>query len=102
MKLRARDKNINFETIIKSPLPEKIESDPTRIRQILNNIIGNALKFTDQGSIKIEVELNENKLSFNVIDTGLGISHEQRNKLFNAFAQAEAATTRKYAAPDSV
>lgn len=96
MKLRARDKNIQFNLVLVSALPIFIVSDPTRLRQILNNIIGNALKFTDQGGVRLEVSLTGQVLNFTVIDTGLGISAEQKLKLFNPFTQAEASTARKY------
>ena len=75
--------------------------DPTRLRQALFNYAGNAVKFTDQGSIALRVRLlqddgDELVLRFEVADTGIGLSPDQMSRLFRAFEQAESSTTRKY------
>lgn len=93
---KAHENAINFEFIAKTPLPEFIISDPTRLRQILTNMIGNAIKFTEQGRVELSVEFSNQNLTFNVKDTGRGISPEQRPKLFQVFSQADSSTTRKY------
>lgn len=102
MSLRAQEKGLLF-TVINSPeLPELIYSDPTRLRQILINIIGNAIKFTSQGEIKVRISAepiaadNPQKIIFTVDDTGLGIAAENQNRLFEWFTQADASTTRRF------
>ena len=71
-------------------------SDPFRVRQILTNLIGNALKFTHQGQIRVVVEAKPNQLSFSVSDTGIGIAPEHKEKLFKPFGQADISTPRNY------
>lgn len=96
MKFRAEEKGIHFEIDFNGLIPEKINSDPTRIRQILNNVIGNAIKFTNKGKVKLTVESLGNEIHFVVSDTGIGISEESLAKLFVAFQQADNSTTRKF------
>ena len=93
---RAREKAIEFELHALTELPLRVISDPTRIRQVLTNVLGNAIKFTDRGSIRISVSYAEQDLRFTVKDSGLGISADQRAILFQPFAQADASTTRKF------
>ncbi len=80
-----------------SQLPEKmiIMSDAVRIRQMLLNIIGNALKFTDQGSVTVEAEQINKKVQIRVVDTGIGIPPEMLENIFEAFSQVDTSTTRK-------
>lgn len=96
-----------LRVFIEKSLPEKISSDPTRIRQILFNLIGNAIKFTHQGSVTLTVGddaliPSSNRpgdkmvIRFQVTDTGIGIRKEQQDILFQAFTQADASTTRIY------
>lgn len=94
-------KNLQLNVSIDSRIPEVINSDPTRIRQILINLIGNATKFTSRGSISIRVEpVIEDGLvkciRFIVKDTGIGMTKEQASKLFLPFSQADNSTTRKF------
>ncbi|RYZ75574.1 MAG: response regulator, partial [Proteobacteria bacterium] len=96
MGFRAREKGIIFELRAKTELPSIISSDPTRIRQILTNIVGNAIKFTERGSVVLNVCFADGKLEFEVIDTGRGISADQSERLFQPFTQADPSTTRKY------
>lgn len=96
MKYRAQDKGIDFRVRSHQSLPDSLESDPTRLRQILNNIVGNAIKFTEKGHVELFVDLKEDVLELKVVDTGLGISPEQAAHLFQAFHQADASTTRKF------
>lgn len=100
---KASDKNIHLSVEFVDELPRSIESDPTRIRQILINLVGNAIKFTDSGSVNLQVGYNPlpNKfglVTFRVVDTGIGISDENLASLlrFEAFHQADTSTTRKY------
>ncbi|MEM6505915.1 MAG: ATP-binding protein [Planctomycetota bacterium] len=83
-----------------NPIPSTIHSDPTRLRQVLINLIGNAIKFTNKGSITLEVgcDWQAKQMIFKVIDTGQGMTPEQRDRIaaFKPFTQADASTTRKH------
>ncbi len=94
--LKAREKGIIFKYTRQTSLPEHIISDPTRLRQVLSNIVGNAIKFTEKGSVELSVYYTEQGLRFCVVDTGRGIAAEQRAQLFQAFSQADSSTTRKF------
>ncbi|MCC2680414.1 MAG: hypothetical protein K0R29_2990, partial [Pseudobdellovibrio sp.] len=95
--MQARDKKIELSVKSDSSLPETVVTDPTRLRQILNNVIGNAIKFTEQGSATVHVSKTQSKkLRFVIEDTGVGIAEEAQPKLFRAFNQADPSTTRKY------
>ncbi len=94
--IRARENGIDFDIHAKTSLPEYIKTDPTRLRQILTNSVGNAIKFTSDGSVVLEVSFEKEILSFKIIDTGRGISKEQATSLFQPFVQADVSTTRKF------
>lgn len=96
MNFRAREKGIEFALKIPSQIPELIVSDPTRLRQILVNVVGNAIKFTERGCVQLSVRYFKNQLEFTVSDTGPGLTSDQAEKLFQAFQQADASTTRKF------
>jgi signal transduction histidine kinase/ActR/RegA family two-component response regulator len=95
---RARDKGLSFNIKYDLPLPKKIISDPTRLKQIVFNLCGNALKFTEKGGVTVSMGfLDETKqLKFQVIDTGIGMNEEELGRLFKPFSQADSTTTRKY------
>ena len=98
---KASEKHIELHTIIKSNVPEKIEGDPARLRQIISNLVGNAVKFTESGEITVQVDTRTEAkeqvtIKFQIRDTGIGISKEDINKLFKPFMQADASTTRKH------
>jgi PAS domain S-box-containing protein len=98
---RAAEKGVAFEIRLESPLPERIVSDPTRLRQILVNLAGNATKFTSSGSVAIVaraeiVALGPQRLTIDVEDTGPGISQVQAARLFRPFGQADASMTRRH------
>ncbi len=99
MHVRARAKNIDLRVDRVYPLPSSIRSDPLRLRQILLNLVGNAIKFTDRGQVTLRVSFagdEPSSLRFDVIDSGVGISREQIARLFQAFTQADSSTTRRY------
>lgn len=101
MRVRAADKKINFFVEYESAIPETILSDPVRVRQILINLVGNSIKFTKTGYVKTQIYLEDSEggdamLHFKVVDTGIGMSDEQRNRLFRPFTQADYSTTRKF------
>ncbi|MCB1159519.1 MAG: response regulator, partial [Leptospiraceae bacterium] len=84
---------------IESEVPEYIKADSTRLKQIINNLLSNAIKFTENGEIYLQVKLEkevENKLSFSVIDTGIGISKSDIEKIFDPFTQSDSSITRKH------
>ncbi|MCW9016500.1 MAG: ATP-binding protein, partial [Kangiellaceae bacterium] len=98
----AKEKGLFLFVNLHPDVPCKLVGDPTRITQVLINLIGNAFKFTQRGSIAIEIKkLSDNddytiKLEFSVQDTGIGISHAAQKKLFESFHQSDSSTTRKY------
>jgi len=98
---KARDKGIDLTTELGQGTPIRVFGDPVRIRQVLTNMISNAVKFTEKGSVAAKVfALSETEqevtLRFQVTDTGIGIKSEAQGKLFGAFTQADSSTTRKY------
>lgn len=96
MGFKAREKGIGFSTKAITPLPVVVNSDPTRLRQILINVVGNAIKFTDQGNVELRICFRDGVLEFEIEDSGRGISKDQEANLFQPFTQADASTTRKY------
>ncbi len=99
MRVRARAKNLSLELELDGPIPASIRTDPLRLRQILINLLGNALKFTEVGGVRVVARLREGpepRLQVEVIDTGIGIGQEQLSRLFQPFAQADSSTTRRF------
>ena len=94
----AREKGLEFTIQIDPEVTPVIETDKTRLEQILKNLISNALKFTSQGSVKIEIKQSKNgeQIIFIVKDTGIGIAAEKQHLIFEAFQQADGSTKRKY------
>ncbi|WP_455207775.1 response regulator [Kaarinaea lacus] len=94
----AREKGLTFDIFFKFPVPRKIVTDPTRLKQILINICDNARKFTETGGISIDVAylVDSGQMSFTVTDTGIGMSHQEMGNIFKAFTQADTSTIRKY------
>lgn len=98
---KAREKDLRIECIIRPDLHVGLKGDPGRLRQILLNLIHNAVKFTAKGGVTIAVEKlmeMEQKLilRFSIRDTGIGIPHDRKNRLFQSFSQLDPSTTRKY------
>lgn len=99
--LKSEQHGVALVQSIDESLPEVVLGDPTRLRQIIVNLVSNALKFTQQGEVKVSVDVlsknTENvELKISVSDTGIGISEQAQETLFNAFTQADGSTTRKY------
>jgi CheY-like chemotaxis protein len=100
MRVRARAKGLPFEIEYVGSVPETIQSDPTRLRQILINLIGNAIKFTETGSVRLITHLadaeGEPLIQFDVVDSGIGLTDEQVARLFQPFSQGDSSTTRRF------
>ena len=116
MQLRAAERGLTLSMQIEGPVPARIQSDPTRLRQILVNLVGNALKFTSEGSVRVvarmipatstlvndgncaesSVATAEPRMEFAVIDTGIGMTEHQTSLLFRPFTQADTSTTRNF------
>lgn len=96
MEVRAKEKKLPLILRYEGEIPENIETDRTRLRQILFNLVSNAIKFTAEGKVEIMARVlpNDSALEVEVTDTGIGISREQQEKLFQPFMQANSATTR--------
>ena len=98
---KAQSKGLDFNIQVDPELPMKINGDPTRLIQVLTNLAGNAIKFTEKGEVFIKINVvekrrNKASIEFSIIDTGIGISKEAQKKLFSPFVQAENSTTRNY------
>jgi PAS domain S-box-containing protein len=97
LKLQAEQKGIQLTSGFSDQVPQIATTDPIRLRQILMNLIGNAVKFTNQGEVKVQVGVDKlNELNFHVLDSGIGISKKDQDKLFHPFAQADESITRKF------
>lgn len=100
LRIKAAEKGISLEFSSDGKIPEKILSDPTRLRQILINLVGNAIKFTNKGGVRIvarfEKKSAQSFLVVDVIDSGVGIPEDKLNKIFDAFSQADTTITRHF------
>jgi PAS domain S-box-containing protein len=100
MRPQAAAKQLILKTELAGPLPETVMTDPLRLRQVLVNLVGNAIKFTDQGEVCLVVrftaESGSPRLWFDVIDTGIGMNEEQMKSLFQPFSQVDSSSTRKF------
>ena len=97
----AYGKGLELACFVPANLPTALVGDPGRLRQILTNLIGNAIKFTERGEVGVRVQVIESDgsavlISFEVTDTGIGIPVEKQEQIFEAFAQADSSTTRRY------
>lgn len=97
---KAREKNLALMSFVDPSLPQRLRGDPTRLRQVLLNLISNAVKFTDRGTIELSAQCEQTgdapRVRFEVRDTGIGISAATQHRLFQSFTQADSSTTRKY------
>ncbi|NOS78665.1 MAG: response regulator [Nitrospira sp.] len=98
---RAESKGLELTCLIHAAVPTGLRGDPGRLRQVLTNLVGNAIKFTQHGDVTLQVYLEEETegdalLRFDVTDSGIGISQETQAKLFQPFVQADSTTTRRY------
>ncbi|WP_430883728.1 PAS domain S-box protein [Fusibacter sp. JL216-2] len=100
-KIQAHAKGIDFKMHFDDRIPEYLMGDPNRLGQILNNLIGNALKFTSKGHVAVSVEVQKREkgqvyVRFTVEDTGIGIAEKDRDKIFQSFSQVDGSITRRY------
>jgi PAS domain S-box-containing protein len=100
LRVRAQEKGINLEYRWDSPVPHTILTDPSRFRQLLMNLIGNAIKFTDRGAVEVVARLDEKgvspRLAIDVIDSGIGIASDSLERIFEPFTQADQSITRRF------
>ena len=101
MGMRARDKGLDYKSDIDPQIPEILQGDAVRLRQIILNLIGNSIKFTEQGGISLKGEMvekfdSEIVLRFEVIDTGIGIPKSEQDGIFESFTQADSTITRRF------
>jgi signal transduction histidine kinase/ActR/RegA family two-component response regulator len=102
MQLRAEEKGLELQQNIEMDIPDQVIGDPTRLHQVLLNLVGNAVKFTEKGMVTIEAKLDTGSVSispvicFTVSDTGVGIGEDRLEKIFDSFEQAYSDTTRKF------
>jgi signal transduction histidine kinase/DNA-binding response OmpR family regulator len=99
LRVRALEKGIQLDYVWNGPVPAQIESDPVRLRQLIINLIGNAIKFTERGGVQVTARLvldGSYKLRIDVIDSGIGIPADKLDEIFNPFSQADATVTRRF------
>jgi PAS domain S-box-containing protein len=101
MRFRARQKGIELDWRVEANVPDRVIGDASRLRQVLVNLVGNAIKFTERGKVLVQVESQEQGggrviLHFRVTDSGIGIAKEKQSMIFEAFTQADSSTTRNY------
>jgi CheY-like chemotaxis protein len=99
--LRADEKGLELLCEVSPDVPETMQGDSSRLRQIVTNLVGNAIKFTDKGEVAVKVQVQAENghyrlLQFTVLDTGIGIAEDKRDSILTPFAQADSSTTRKY------
>ncbi len=101
LELRARQKGLDLVCNVSQDVPKVLIGDPDRLRQIVVNLVGNAIKFTESGRVTVDVKVaseegGSTELHFQVKDTGIGISRDKQHRIFEAFTQADGSATRKY------
>ncbi len=100
VKIKADGAGISLKTDFEGPIPKVIATDPTRLRQILINLLGNAIKFTECGSVQLITTCTRVRdvdfLQFDIVDTGIGMTESQVDRLFQPFSQADTSTTREF------
>src|SRR5262249_6149759 len=97
----AHEKGLELVPMIYSDVPEKIIGDPLRLKQIITNLVNNAIKFTDQGSVVVRIMLEKDEaeqivLCVSITDSGIGISPEEQKNIFHPFTQADQTSTRRF------
>ena len=98
---KAGEKGIVLASAVAPAIPHRLHGDPVRLRQVLLNLVSNAVKFTQQGEVAVEVEIanpaeDPTTIRFSIRDTGIGIPETAQRRLFEPFSQADSSTTRKF------
>lgn len=93
---QAREKGISFSAVVEDDIPAWVKGDPTRLRQIILNLVGNAVKFTNSGEISVVMDTALERVRLKVIDSGIGIAQDAKASLFEPYVQASASTQRKF------
>lgn len=96
MAVKAAEKGLELAAFVSSDVPQLVSGDSARLKQVLLNLVGNAIKFTEHGHIFIRLQMNKRQLYFEVEDTGLGIATEAQTRLFQSFSQVDASMSRKF------
>jgi CheY-like chemotaxis protein/anti-sigma regulatory factor (Ser/Thr protein kinase) len=96
LRVKAEEKGLSLHTNLAADIPEYIYGDPTRLNQILLNLLGNAIKFTEKGAVSLSVSTDVDKLRFAIKDSGIGIPADQLDTIFNSFEQVNDSITRKH------
>jgi CheY-like chemotaxis protein len=101
MRVRADAKGLALDVEFDGKIPDSIQSDPAQLRQILINLVGNAVKFTEVGGVRVVARLpaandEEPGMEFDIVDTGIGLSEEAQHRLFDSFWQADSSSTRRF------
>ncbi len=96
LEFQAREKGVKFSLAIEDDIPEYVRGDPTRLRQILLNLVGNAVKFTSSGEVDVVLDTALDRMRLKVSDTGIGINSQAQASLFEPYVQAERTTMRKF------
>ena len=99
LSVKAKDKGIELSYEASGPIPETISSDPARLRQIVTNLVGNAIKFTGEGGVRVVLGLAVDRhqtLRIDICDSGIGMSREQMDRIFDPFSQADSTVTRRF------
>lgn len=105
LRVRADESGLDLHVRLQTAIPRVLASDPTRLRQVITNLVGNAIKFTESGSVSIIAAMRHSEddassparvLRIDVVDTGIGMTPEQQSRIFESFAQADSTTTRKF------
>ncbi len=104
MSFRAQDRRLEFGCTVDPEVPQQFSGDPGRLRQVLTNLVGNSIKFTESGHVRVSVKLesstererSRSKLRIEVTDTGIGLSEGQQARIFDSFSQADSSTTRRF------
>jgi len=101
LNVKAEEKSIGLDMEVEGPIPEKIQGDPTRLRQIVTNLVSNAIKFTEKGGVKVILRAtsttdDELRMGIDVVDNGIGIPADKVEAIFDPFVQADSSTTRKF------
>jgi len=96
LRVKAQEKSLGLQLEIATPLPRELIGDPVRLRQILTNLVGNAIKFSERGEVRLRLQADQTHYRLDVIDNGIGIAPDKLESVFEPFVQAESSTARRF------